>query len=67
MILLKRILRILGYTLLILLAFAVGAVAVLTLTERGRDNLAGIIHKAGPEEGRDFAVHVMALADWLGP
>ncbi|MDO3432119.1 reverse transcriptase domain-containing protein [Rhizobium sp. CBN3] len=30
------------------------------------DKLAGIIHKGGPEEGRDFAVHVKALTDWLG-
>jgi hypothetical protein len=31
------------------------------------DKLAGIIHKGGPEEGRDFAVHVKALVDWLTP
>ncbi|TCU13730.1 reverse transcriptase domain-containing protein [Rhizobium sullae] len=31
------------------------------------DKLAGVIHKGGPEEGRDFAVHVKALMDWLTP
>ncbi len=31
------------------------------------DRLAGIIHKGGPDEGRDFAVHVKALTSWLKP
>ncbi|MER8863348.1 translocation/assembly module TamB domain-containing protein [Mesorhizobium sp. M0751] len=39
----KRILRILFYTLLIVAAAAVGALVVLTKTEGGRENLAGII------------------------
>ncbi|MER9363854.1 translocation/assembly module TamB domain-containing protein [Mesorhizobium sp. M0500] len=39
----RRILRILFYTLLIVVAAAVGALVVLTKTERGRENLAGII------------------------
>lgn len=39
----KRILRIVLYTLLVLVAAVVGALVVLTKTERGRDNLAGII------------------------
>jgi translocation and assembly module TamB len=39
----KRILRIVLYTLLIAVAAVVGALVVLTKTERGRDNLAGII------------------------
>ncbi|TIO13027.1 MAG: translocation/assembly module TamB, partial [Mesorhizobium sp.] len=39
----RRILRILFYTLLIVVAAAAGALVVLTKTERGRDNLAGII------------------------
>lgn len=39
----RRILRILLYTLLIIVAAAVGALVVLTKTERGRENLAGII------------------------
>ncbi|TIN93045.1 MAG: translocation/assembly module TamB, partial [Mesorhizobium sp.] len=39
----KRILRIVLFTLLIVVAAVVGALVVLTKTERGRDNLAGII------------------------
>jgi S1-C subfamily serine protease len=29
------------------------------------DAVAGIIYKGGPEEGRDFAVHIQVLKDWL--
>ncbi|WP_200343768.1 hypothetical protein [Rhodovibrio sodomensis] len=29
------------------------------------DAVAGIIHKGGPEEGRDFAVHIKELEKWL--
>ena len=29
------------------------------------DAVAGIIHKGGPKEGRDFAVHIKVLEDWL--
>lgn len=29
------------------------------------DAVAGIIHKGGPNEGRDFAVHIKVLEDWL--
>jgi RNA-directed DNA polymerase len=29
------------------------------------DAVAGIIHKGGPSEGRDFAVHIKVLEDWL--
>lgn len=29
------------------------------------DAVAGIIHKGGPTEGRDFAVHIQVLEDWL--
>lgn len=29
------------------------------------DNVAGIIHKGGPNEGRDFAVQIRVLEDWL--
>ena len=39
----KAIARILRYAIYVTLAFVIGAVAVLTLTERGRDNLAGIV------------------------
>jgi hypothetical protein len=27
--------------------------------------VAGIIHKGAPSEGRDFAVHINALINWL--
>ena len=27
--------------------------------------VAGIIHKGGPTEGRDFAVHIEMLKNWL--
>jgi len=40
---LRKLLRILAYTLLAVLALALGALAVLTLTGKGRDNLAAII------------------------
>lgn len=40
---LKRVLRTLRNLFLLVLAFAVGAVLVLTLTEKGRENLAGVI------------------------
>ncbi len=43
MVFLKRALRYLGYVLVVVLALAIGAVAVLTLTSRGRDNLAALI------------------------
>lgn len=29
------------------------------------DTVTGIIHKGGPDEGRDFAVHIKVLEDWL--
>ena len=65
MVLLKRIFRILSYTLLILLAFAVGAVAVLTLTERGRDNLAGIISDLASSPGQTVKIGGIA-GIWSG-
>ncbi|MHA6645903.1 translocation/assembly module TamB domain-containing protein [Mesorhizobium sp. A623] len=39
----KRILRIAVYTLLVIVAAGIGALVVLTKTERGRDNLASLI------------------------
>ncbi|SBW14203.1 hypothetical protein BR10RB9215_C11029 [Brucella sp. 10RB9215] len=30
-----------------------------------KNRVIGIIHKGGPNEGRDFAVHVKALMEWL--
>lgn len=29
------------------------------------DGVIGIIHKGGPGQGRDFAIHIQALNDWL--
>ena len=40
---LKHFLRLLRYAILAVLALAFGAIVVLTMTERGRDNLAGLI------------------------
>ncbi|RWD01005.1 MAG: hypothetical protein EOS57_27275, partial [Mesorhizobium sp.] len=52
----KRILRIVLYTLLILVAAVVGALVVLTKTERGRDNLAGIISTVASTDDRKVTV-----------
>ncbi|CCV14883.1 translocation/assembly module TamB domain-containing protein [Mesorhizobium sp. STM 4661] len=52
----KRILRIVLYTLLIVVAAAVGALVVLTKTERGRANLAGIISTMASTDDRKVTV-----------
>ncbi|MER8522269.1 reverse transcriptase domain-containing protein [Mesorhizobium sp. M0644] len=31
----------------------------------GNDAVVGVVHKGGPGEGRDFAIHVEVLNDWL--
>ncbi|WP_136618134.1 MULTISPECIES: translocation/assembly module TamB domain-containing protein [Mesorhizobium] len=51
-----RILRIVLYTLLIVVAGAIGALVVLTKTERGRDNLAGIISRMASSDDRKVTV-----------
>ncbi|WP_027167605.1 translocation/assembly module TamB domain-containing protein [Mesorhizobium sp. WSM3224] len=51
-----RILRICLYTLLLLLVVAVGALVVLTGTEGGRQNLAGLISKMASSEDRKVTV-----------
>lgn len=51
-----RILRIVLYTLLIVVAGAIGALVVLTKTERGRDNLAGIISRLASSDDRKVTV-----------
>ncbi|MER9654871.1 translocation/assembly module TamB domain-containing protein [Mesorhizobium sp. M0152] len=51
-----RILRIVLYTLLIVVAGAIGALAVLTKTERGRDNLAGIISRLASSDDRKVTI-----------
>lgn len=52
----KRILRIVLYTLLIVVAAAIGALVVLTKTERGLDNLAGIISTMASTDDRKVTV-----------
>jgi translocation and assembly module TamB len=49
---LKRILRLFFYTLLIVAAAGIGALVVLTKTERGRENLAGIISDMASSRGQ---------------
>ncbi|CAN7517378.1 translocation/assembly module TamB domain-containing protein [Mesorhizobium sp. LjNodule214] len=51
-----RIFRIVLYTLLIVVAAAVGALVVLTKTERGRDNLAGIVSHLASSDDRKVTV-----------
>ncbi|WP_292413711.1 hypothetical protein [Mesorhizobium sp.] len=51
-----RILRIFLYTLLIVVAAAVGALVVLTKTESGRDNLAGMISNLASSDERKVTV-----------
>ncbi|RWB63367.1 MAG: translocation/assembly module TamB [Mesorhizobium sp.] len=51
-----RILRIFIYTLLLLLVVAIGALVVLTGTEGGRQNLAGLISKMASSEDRKVTV-----------
>ena len=52
----KRILRIVVYTLLVVVAAAAGALFVLTKTERGRDNLAGLISSLASNADRKVTV-----------
>ena len=52
----KRVLRIVLYTLLIVVAAVVGALVVLTKTERGRANLAGIISTVASTDDRKVTV-----------
>ncbi|RWE26136.1 hypothetical protein, partial [Mesorhizobium sp.] len=52
-----RILRLFLYTLLLLAVVAVGALAVLTGTEGGRQNLAGIISSMASSEDRKVTIN----------
>ncbi|UDL89616.1 translocation/assembly module TamB domain-containing protein [Mesorhizobium sp. PAMC28654] len=52
----KRILRIVVYTLLVVVAAAAGALFVLTKTERGRENLAGLISSLASNADRKVTV-----------
>ena len=76
----KVIARILRYTIYLALAFVFAAIAVLTLTERGRDNLAGLISDfaSSPEQtvrisgingiwSGNFTLQSLVLEDADGP
>ena len=52
----KVIARILRYSIYAALAFVIAAVAVLTLTERGRDNLAGLISDFASSPGQTVKI-----------
>ena len=52
----KVIARILRYTIYLALAFVFAAIAVLTLTERGRDNLAGLISDFASSPGQTVKI-----------
>ncbi|MEW9804845.1 translocation/assembly module TamB domain-containing protein [Mesorhizobium sp. ZMM04-5] len=54
--LVKLVLRLLRYGIYAALALVVGALAVLTLTERGRDNLAGLISDFASSPGQTVKV-----------
>jgi translocation and assembly module TamB len=56
MILFRRILRYLLYTVLVIVAAAVGALVVLTGTERGRGNFAGIVSSLASSPDRTVTV-----------
>lgn len=32
----------------------------------GNHAVVGVVHKGGPQEGRDFAIHIKVLNDWIG-
>jgi translocation and assembly module TamB len=62
----KRILRFSLYAFLAVLALAIGAVAVFTLTERGRDNLASLISSMASSE--ETKIRIGGLNGiWAGP
>ncbi|MDQ2703579.1 MAG: translocation/assembly module TamB [Pseudomonadota bacterium] len=76
----KVIARIIRYTIYAALAFAIAAIAVLTLTERGRENLAGLISDFASSPGQtirisgidgiwsgNFTLESLVLEDAEGP
>ncbi|RLP27167.1 translocation/assembly module TamB domain-containing protein [Mesorhizobium sp. YM1C-6-2] len=76
----KLFARILRYAIYATLAFVVGAIAVLTLTERGRENLAGLISDLASSPGQvvriagidgiwsgNFRLQSLVLEDADGP
>ena len=52
----RRILRYFFYAAVVVLAAAIGALAVLTTTERGRDNLAGLISSMASSDDRKITI-----------
>ena len=52
----RRVLRTLWILMWILIAFAVGTIGVLTLTEKGRQNLAGIVSDRISSPGQSIRV-----------
>lgn len=66
MMIVKRTLRLFFYALLAAVALAIGAIAVFTLTERGRDNLAALISSMA--SGKGAKVRIGGLNGiWAGP
>ncbi|HWK65937.1 MAG TPA: translocation/assembly module TamB domain-containing protein [Rhizobiaceae bacterium] len=62
----KRLLRYFLYAFLAVLALAIGAIAVFTLTERGRDNLASLI--SSMVSSRETKITIGGLNGiWVGP
>ncbi len=66
MAILKRILRIIRFLVLLSIALVVGVIAVLTLTQKGRENLAGLISSMASSPGS--SVRIVGLSGiWSGP
>ena len=64
--LVRRLLRVLGYTLLVFIALAVGAIGVFTLTGKGRENLAALVSSmASSDESKVRIGGVSGI--WSGP
>ena len=63
---LRRIYKLLRFVILLSLALVVGAVAVLTLTGKGRENLAGLISTMASSPGS--GVQIIGISGiWSGP
>ncbi|MGI6852308.1 translocation/assembly module TamB domain-containing protein [Mesorhizobium sp. 1B3] len=62
----KRLLRYFLYTFLAVLALAIGAIAVFTLTERGRENLASLISSMASSDATKIRIGGLN-GIWAGP
>lgn len=62
----KRILRLSLYAFLAVLALAIGAIAVFTLTERGRDNLASLVSTMASSDSSKVRIGGLN-GIWAGP